>query len=209
MADALSVGSFSHDLSNEILKCSEPHSFPKGSIILEPGMTLNGAYILRSGSVKLFRKFESGDRHLLYLLHGGRLCALSTLTGLLGEKTEILAEAETDVEFLVVPQDVANKWLVENDEWREVLLRDFFSGWNESMAMLDQVAFKPLQRRLEMYLAEHQGLSKRNIVHKSHAEIAAELNVSREAVSRVLKVMENQDDIHLGHGSIKVIHSKP
>jgi CRP/FNR family transcriptional regulator len=128
---------------------------------------------------------------------------------LLGEKTEIWAEAETDVEFLVVPQDVANKWLVENDEWREVLLRDFFSGWNESMAMLDQVAFKPLQRRLEKYLAEHQGLSKRNIVHKSHAEIAAELNVSREAVSRVLKVMENQDDIHLGHGSIKVIHSKP
>ena len=77
------------------------------------------------------------------------------------------------------------------------------------MVMLDAVAFKPLQRRLEKYLAAHAALSKRSIVRKSHAEIAGELNVSRDAVSRALKAMENQDDIHLGHGSIKVIHAKP
>ena len=121
----------------------------------------------------------------------------------------ILAEAEEDVEFLVLPQAVANQWFVEKKEWRLTLLSNFLEGWQESMAMLDAVAFKPLQRRLEKYLAVHAALSELSIVRKSHAEIAGELNVSREAVSRALKAMENQDDIHLGHGSIKVIHAKP
>lgn len=176
---------------------------------MEPGQPIQGAYLLVRGTVKLFRLWESGERHLLYLMNGKCLCALSSLTGLLGEENTVLAEAETDGEFLIVPQAKAIQWFVEREEWRQMLLVSFFDGWKESMDMLDTVAFKPLQRRLEKYLAEHAKLSPRKVVRKSHAEIAGELNVSREAVSRVLKQMENQDDIHLGHGSIKVIHAKP
>jgi CRP-like cAMP-binding protein len=57
-------------------------------------------------------------------------------------------------------------------------------------------------------LVQHAALSERQVVHKSHAEIAKELNVSREAISRMLKMMENQDAVHLGHGSIKVFNVK-
>lgn len=209
MQEGRVLSGFSEELSRKILAVAERFSAPKGTVIMRPGEPLQGAYILLKGTVKLFRVLGSEERHLLYMLHGSCLCSLSTLTGLLGEGASILAEAEDEVEFLVLPQAVANKWLVENDEWREVLLREFFSGWNESMAMLDAVAFDPLQRRLEKYLAEHAEFSTHSVVRKSHAEISVELNVSREAVSRVLKVMENQDDIHLGHGSIKVIHPKP
>ena len=73
------------------------------------------------------------------------------------------------------------------------------------MNMLDQVAFKPLKGRLESYLHTHSQLSARQIVTKSHAEIAEELYVSREAVSRTLKSLEKEGGVHLGHGSIKVL----
>ena len=209
MQDSNFLSCFSEELSCEILAVAERFSFPKGTEIIRPGEPMRGAYILLEGTVKLFRVFESEEKHLLYMMHGGGLCALSTLTGLIGEDASILAEAEEDVEFLVLPQAVANQWFVEKKEWRLTLLSNFLEGWQESMAMLDAVAFEPLQRRLEKYLAEHAALSKRSVVRKSHAEIAGELNVSREAVSRALKAMENQDDIHLGHGSIKVIHAKP
>jgi len=196
-------------LADLLSEKAEVLSMPKGSIIMSPGDDVNGAFILQKGTVKLFRVLESGEKHLLYLLSGNCMCALSSLTGLMGGQIPILAEAEDDIEVMVVPRDEANRLFLENEEWRTLILNGVLDSWNESMSMLDQVAFKPLQRRLEKYLAQHASLSDRQVVHKSHAEIAQELNVSREAVSRVLKVMENQDAVHLGHGSIKVINCNP
>jgi CRP/FNR family transcriptional regulator len=199
----------SSELADVLSAKAELIQMPKGSTIMSPGDDVNGAFILQKGTVKLFRVFESGEKHLLYLLHENCMCALSSLTGLLGEKIPVLAEAEEDIEVQFIPQEEANRLFLENEEWRSHILNGVFKSWKESMSMLDQVTFKPLQRRLEQYLAQHASLSERRVVQKSHAEIAAELNVSREAVSRVLKVMENQDAVHLGHGSIKVISVKP
>lgn len=173
---------------------------------MSPGDVVQGAFILQKGTVKLFRVFESGEKHLLYLLSGNCMCAMSSLTGLMGGQIPILAEAEEDIEIQFIPKEESNRLFLENEEWRTLILKGVLESWEESMSMLDQVAFKPLQLRLERYLAQHASLSERQVVQKSHAEIAHELNVSREAVSRVLKLMENQDAVHLGHGSIKVMN---
>jgi len=196
----------SAELADLVSAEAELVQMPKGSTIMSPGDDVHGVFILQKGTVKLFRVLASGEKHLLYLLTGNCMCALSSLTGLMGGQIPVLAEAEDDIEVLFVPRDVANRLFLENEEWRTLILNGVLDSWKESMSMLDEVAFKPLQRRLEKYLAQHASLSERQVVRKSHAEIAQELNVSREAVSRVLKVMENQDAVHLGHGSIKVIN---
>ena len=199
----------SANLADVLSAKAELIQLPKGTTIMSPGDDVDGAFILQKGTVKLFRVFESGEKHLLYLLSGNCMCALSSLTGLVGGQIPILAEAEEDSEVQFIPRDEANRLFLENEEWRTLILKGVLDSWKESMSMLDQVAFKPLQRRLEKYLAQHASLSDRKVVQKSHAEIAQELNVSREAVSRVLKAMENEDAVHLGHGSIKVINVNP
>ena len=199
----------SAELADVLSAKAECIQMPKGSTIMSPGDIVNGTFILQKGTVKLFRVFESGEKHLLYLLSGNCMCALSSLTGLLGRRISILAEAEEDVEVQVISQEESNRLFLENEEWRTLILNGVLDSWEESMAMLDQETFMPLQRRLEKYLAQHAALSERQVVHKSHAEIAQELNVSREAVSRMLKVMENQYEVHLGHGSVQVIDVKP
>lgn len=198
----------SAELAEVLSAKAECIQMPKGSTIMSPGDIVNGTFILQKGTVKLFRVFESGEKHLLYLLSGNCMCALSSLTGLLGRRISILAEAEEDVEVQVVSQEESNRLFLENEEWRTLILNGVLDSWEESMGMLDQETFMPLQRRLEKYLVQHAALSERQVVHKSHAEIAQELNVSREAISRMLKMMENQDAVHLGHGSIKVINVK-
>ena len=118
---------------------------------------------------------------------------------------DILAEAEVPTKIRVLPKELTDRLFVENEEWRNMVLHSIRTSWQDSMGMLDQVAFKPLKGRLESYLQTHSQLSDRQIVTKSHAEIAEELYVSREAVSRTLKTMENEGMVRLGHGSIKVI----
>lgn len=178
---------------------------PAGEVIMNPGDTVEGAYVLEEGAVKLFRICEFGNRHLLYLLRKNGMCALSTLTSLTGGTIGVLAEAETPSKIRVLSKELADELFVENEEWRSMVLHSIYNAWQDSMAMLDQVAFKPLKGRLESYLRTHTSLSSRQIVAKSHAEIAEELYVSREAVSRTLKTLENEGAVHLGHGSIKVL----
>ncbi len=176
-----------------------------GTVVMNPGDPVEGAYILERGAIKLFRICEDGNRHLLYLLRKDGMCALSTLTSLTGGTMDILVEAEVPTKIRVLPKELADRLFVENEEWRNVVLHSIRTSWQDSMGMLDQVAFKPLKGRIESYLQTHSQLSVRQIVTKSHAEIAEELYVSREAVSRTLKTMENEGMVHLGHGSIKVI----
>ena len=176
-----------------------------GEVLMNPGDPVEGAYILEQGAVKLFRICELGNRHLLYLLRKDGMCALSTLTSLTGGTMGVMAEAETSCKIRVLSKEFADQLFVENEEWRNMVLRSIYNSWQDSMAMLDQVAFKPLKGRLETYLGTHAHLSSRQIVAKSHAEIAEELYVSREAVSRILKILENEGAVHLGHGSIKVL----
>ena len=198
----------SSELADVLSARAELIQIPKGSIIMSPGDDVNGAFILKKGTVKLFRVSESGEKHLLYLLTGNSMCALSSLVGLLGRQIPVLAEAEEDSEVQFIPQEESNRLFLENEEWRMHILSGVMDSWEESMSMLDQETFMPLQRRLEKYLVQHAALSERQVVSKSHAEIAQELTVSREAISRMLKMMENQDAVHLGHGSIKVINVK-
>ena len=195
----------SDELAAEILDQSTVMEVAPGTVVMNPGDPVEGAYILEPGAVKLFRICEYGNRHLLYLLRKDGMCALSTLTSLTGGRMDIRAEAEVSATIRVIPKELAARLFVENEEWRNMVLQSIRTSWQDAMNMLDQVAFKPLKGRLESYLHTHSQLYARKIVTKSHAEIAEELFVSREAVSRTLKTMENEGMVHLGHGSIKVI----
>lgn len=202
----MAINNFCSDvLASEILATSKLIEVPAGAVIMKPGDPVEGSFILEQGAVKLFRICEHGNRHLLYLLRDASMCALSTLTSLIGGTSDVLVEAEVFTRIRFLPKDRANQLFFENEEWRALVLREILSSWKDSMSMLDQLAFNPLKKRLESYLLIHSKLSDRKIVRKSHAEIADELYVSREAVSRTLKGMETEGDVHLGHGSIKVL----
>ena len=195
----------SDELAGEILDQSTVMEVAPGTVVMNPGDPVEGAYVLEQGAVKLFRICEYGNRHLLYLLRKDGMCALSTLTSLTGGTMDILAEAEVPTKIRVISKELADRLFVENEEWRNMVLHSIRTSWQDAMNMLDQVAFKPLKSRLESYLHTHAKLSSRQIVAKSHAEIAEELYVSREAVSRTLKSLEKEGGVHLGHGSIKVL----
>ena len=85
----------SDELAAEILDQSTVMEVAPGTVIMNPGDPVEGAYILEQGAgVKLFRICEYGNCHLLYLLRKDGMCALSTLTSLTGGTMDILAEAE-------------------------------------------------------------------------------------------------------------------
>jgi CRP/FNR family transcriptional regulator len=69
---------------------------------------------------------------------------------------------------------------------------------------IDQVTFNQLDSRLLGYLNKKADLTDGTTISTTHQQIADDLHVSREAISRLLKTMEKRGMISLGRNRIEI-----
>jgi CRP/FNR family transcriptional regulator len=77
----------------------------------------------------------------------------------------------------------------------------------KTMMRLDEVSFDTLSLRLLKYLKDYSRMTDSMEIAKSHLALAQDLNSSREVISKLLKKMELDGEIAMGHGSIRLIDS--
>ena len=70
---------------------------------------------------------------------------------------------------------------------------------------IDSIAFKKMDERLLAYLKQRAKANNSNVLDTTHQEIGYDLNDSREAISRLLKQMENQGLVVLGRHKIELV----
>ena len=75
------------------------------------------------------------------------------------------------------------------------------------MMRLDEVSFESLSSRLLNYLRDYSRMTDSKEIVKSHLALAQDLNSRREVISKLLKKMELDGEIAMGHGSIRLIDS--
>ena len=61
------------------------------------------------------------------------------------------------------------------------------------LTVVDAIAFKAMDERLEFYLINQARTLETTIIKTTHQEIANDLNTSREVISRLLKKMEQNE----------------
>lgn len=78
----------------------------------------------------------------------------------------------------------------------------------ELVKVIDNITFRGLDVRMEKYLRSLTESTKNTTVNITHQQIAGDLNVSREAVSRLLKKLENIGVVQLGRNQITFLGKK-
>ncbi|WP_111672593.1 cyclic nucleotide-binding domain-containing protein [Algoriphagus litoralis] len=66
--------------------------------------------------------------------------------------------------------------------------------FEELLKVVDGIAFHRMDERVIEYLEKNAAVSHIAIVHKTHLQIAQELNSSREVITQMLKKLEHQID---------------
>jgi len=64
-----------------------------------------------------------------------------------------------------------------------------------------------MDERLLKYLSEKARALQSNIINTTHQEIAYDLNASREAVSRLLKQLEQNGTVRLGRNKVELLEN--
>ncbi len=196
---------FEEGLKKELSSVSKLYRAPAGDIIMDIDQTIDQIPLVIKGSIKISREDEEGNEILLYYLEPGHACATSITCCLSGQKSTIRATAEDDTEYLGIPVQYSDEWMLKYKTWMKFVMNTYSERFEELLKTIDQLAFKKLDERLEKYLHDKADLHDISIINISHQEIAYDLNTSREVISRLLKQMERIGSIKLGRNRIVIL----
>jgi len=192
-------------LNKEVYQSGVIKSFLAGSIILDFNAYIKSIPIVLSGSIKVIRTDEDGRDILLYYIKPGESCIMSILAGIHNNTSKIKAIVEEDVELLLIPVDKASQWLKEFPEWTDYILTIYQKRFEELLDVVNSVAFQKVDVRLFHLLNQKSSLFQTKNISITHQQLADELGITREAVSRVLKQMEKQKLISLSRNKISLL----
>ena len=196
---------FSNELISAIESDATYQTIESGEVIMRTGQYFKSTVLVLSGQIKIYREDDDGGEFLMYYLQPGEACALSMICATKNEKSQIMAKEIEDAELLLIPLPLMDQWMMQHRSWYEFVIETYRSRFEEVLEVVDNIAFRAMDERLEFYLKRHQEAYGSNEINLSHQEIASELNTSREVISRLLKKMEQRGLLKLHRNQIEVL----
>jgi CRP/FNR family transcriptional regulator len=196
---------FSNALVEDINANAVDQSFAAGEVIMRTGQYIKNTVLVLSGSIKIYREDEDGGEFFMYYLQPGQACAISMICATKNEQSQIMAKVVEEVELVMVPLPLMDKWMMQHRSWYEFVIDTYRSRFEEVLEVVNSIAFRAMDERLEFYLKRHQQACRNNDLKLSHQEIATELNTSREVISRLLKKLEQRGALKLHRNHIELL----
>jgi len=195
---------FDKELANFLAGIGEVRTFQEGEIMMKTGQYFKAAMLIVKGKVKLYREGDDGNEFFMYFLETGNACALSMICAARNQASGIMAVAVEETEVIMIPIQYMDQLMTSYKSWYYFVLETYRSRFEELLIVIDNIAFKNMDERLEWYLKQQSAKLGKQL-HLTHQQIANDLNSSREVISRLLKKMEKNQRLHLHRNHIEWI----
>ena len=180
-----------------ILKKAEPDK-----IILEIRREIEFIPFVVSGVIKVMRRDGKGNGIFLHYITSSQTSAIGVTFALENKNCEIRLKAESTVSYIAVPAKTVNSWFLKYNSWRSYYQKLNSEQTSFLIEKINDIAFESLEYRLLKYLEQASIVYNDTAILRKHFDVARDLKVSREAISRVLKKLEKEGIITLGRNKI-------
>lgn len=191
-------------LQEEIATVGKLTEFSAGTVIMDVGQYVKLVPLVIEGAIKVSREDEDGHELFLYYLQGGQTCSMSFTCCMMNKKSEIRTIAEENTKMIGIPIRYVDEWMTKYQSWKNFVMQTYDFRMMELVRTIDSIAFHHMDERLLAYLDKKAKATNSKVINATHQEIAYDLNASREAVSRLLKQLENDGRVKLGRNKIEL-----
>ncbi|MGV6889017.1 Crp/Fnr family transcriptional regulator [Rhodophyticola sp. SM2404] len=174
---------------------------PEGSVIFGPGKSPENLLLLLDGTVRVQQISDAGREVVLYRVHAGESCVLTTACLLAYEDYSAEGIAETPVRAVAIPRKVFDDLISQSEAFRNFVFSAYSKRITDLFHVIDEIAFRRMDIRLAQKLLE---LEKDGIVKSTHQKMAAELGTAREVISRQLSEFQRRDWVVQTRGQIEL-----
>jgi len=172
-------------------------------LVFAPGKKPEAFLLLLDGTVRVQQIGASGREIVLYRVTAGESCIMTTACLLSDE--DYLAEGITEsaVTAVALLRDDFDDLIARSPAFRRLVFTKYASRITRLMALVEDVAFESIEKRLARKLLE---LAKgQRVLDITHQALAIELGTAREVVSRQMKRFATQGLVSSGRGQIEII----
>lgn len=185
---------FDEALAKYIHEYGEEKTFSAGEELMKPGQFFKYAMLIVNGKVKLYREGEDGEEFFMYFLESGEACALSMLCMARNQASTVMALAVDTTDVVMIPIQQMDTLMKSFPAWYHFVVETYRKRFEEMLTVVDQIAFKNMDERLEWYLKRQADVLGNDLM-LTHQQIAQDINSSREVVSRLLKKLEKNGKV--------------
>ena len=172
---------------------------PAGHKVFGVGDIPAGLIVVLRGAVRVQQVTESGRDIVLYRLHAGESCVLTTACLFAQEVYSADAVTETETTALLIPKPALDELLGRSAIFRQRVFRAYGARMQELFLTIEDLAFGRMDGRLAHCLIE---LSVNDQVAATHQRLASELGSAREVISRQLKEFERRGWVTQRRGEV-------
>jgi CRP/FNR family transcriptional regulator len=188
----------------EIKNSTRTKTIRVGDTYISPGDTIAFVPIVLKGVLRIIRQGADGKEIFLYHLYPGQTCAMAINCCRADKISPIKAIAEDETEVLQVPVNLIDDWF-KYPEWKAYINNTYSQRFGELIEVIDLIAFNNMDKQVLHYLRERGKAGKTKIIAITHQQIADELHTHREAVSRLLRTLEQKSIVRLGRNTIELL----
>ena len=191
------------DTKKLLLARSRIESTRAGETLFGPGVSPENMLFLLDGTVRVQQVSDTGHEIVLYRIHAGESCVLTTACLLAFKDYAAEGIAETDVKAAAVPKDVFDELVATSKSFRDFVFAAFSKRITDLFQVIDEVAFQRTDVRLADRLIELS--ENHDSVSTTHQKLAVELGTAREVISRQLQEFQRRGWIEQARGRVQLL----
>jgi CRP/FNR family transcriptional regulator len=192
------------ELIDEIERYARLRHVKRDEVLISSGDTIHFVPLVQQGVLRIVREDEEGKELFLYHLYPGQTCAMAINCCQSNKKSTIKAIAEEDTEILQIPVNMVEGWF-KYPEWKAYVNNTYSNRFAELIQVIDLIAFSNMDKQVLHYLQQRVKATGTNALYITHQQIADELSTHREAISRLLRTMEEKNIVRLGRNIIELL----
>ncbi|MBI5016054.1 MAG: Crp/Fnr family transcriptional regulator [Deltaproteobacteria bacterium] len=179
---------------------------PVGAFFFREGDPCHHFALLGAGDIRVFKLGPNGREITLYHVEEGQTCLVNMLSVTLNAPAVATGVVEAPAEALVIPAARVREWAGDSEEVRTFLFETMARRLMDVMALVEEIAFRRMDRRLADLLLRRLGAPGKTstVIAATHEELASELGTVREVVSRLLGDFDRRGAVTTGRGRIEL-----
>ncbi|MFT6169805.1 MAG: CRP/FNR family transcriptional regulator, partial [Celeribacter sp.] len=187
-------------LRNTLVSKSQIVTLPKNTVLFGPGKSPENLLLLLDGVVRVQQVTEGGREIVLYRVHAGESCVLTTACLLAYEDYAAEGIAETEVQAVAIPRLVFDDLVSGSKSFRNFVFSAYSRRITDLFHVIEEIAFQKVDIRLAHKLVELAGPDHK--LSATHAQLAAELGTAREVISRQLQEFQRRGWVTTARGEV-------
>jgi CRP/FNR family transcriptional regulator len=186
-----------------LLNTSLVMAVEKNTVVFGPGKTPDHLLLLLGGTVRVEQLSAQGREMVLYRVHAGESCVMTSACMLAFENYSAQGIAETGVEAVAIPLKTFDQLVAASTRFRQFVFTAYSKRIVELFHVIEEVAFQRVDVRLAEKILE---LTENTMtLQLTHQQLAAELGTAREVISRQLSEFQRRHWIKQSRGAIEIL----